>query len=251
MKNFVLSVTLIAILFSFLFSCSDNKPSSPQPTATPTSVATIAPLYVDDFEDNNYVNVFNTNWLASANGGSSFLHGCFIYSGDNKNGAYAMVLSATVEAAINAGAFYYGTSYITTGIVANATPVNISVYSKMKFSAAIDGYATGSAYPYFYVYMNDGSSITAWKEISNTFDPVFKEYVLDLSSFNVSGGALNDLYTNLKQIIFYVDVRSLTQSDTADVQFYIDDIRFTQWMKNNIRYNCMDAYAIGKMIWLS
>ncbi len=221
-KTILFFFLLIPLLFS-VFSCSQPSPTSTQPTPTP-----VPPLYIDNFEDNDYANLLTSQWLATAIGGASQLHYCLLQTGPNKNGAYALVVSATVQAAIDAGPYYYGMAYLNTGSTGSAVPADISKYNKLRFYAALCDAVEGSASLLFTVNIYGGTSSQASINVATAFNPVFKDYSLNLSDFTVDSGTLADLKSGLKQIIFNVFIQSPAANDTADIQFYIDDVRFTQ-----------------------
>jgi len=233
MKTFMAVLVTIVTFTIIVFSgsgCSGNNPEEPAPTATitPPPTATITPLVIDNFEDGaDLDNYFNPSWFASAVGGASTLHNWGEYTGVEKNGSYAFKVSGYAQANATAGSYYYGNLNFSTGATTGANPADITGYNNMKFSMYLGGAVTGSAYLSVQIWMSDGGTNEAWKEIAATFDPVFHEYVIDLSTFSPIG-TLSGLYADLKQIIFYIYARSTVQNDDAEIQCYIDDIRFTE-----------------------
>ncbi len=228
MKNFIKLMPLVVgvAIFMALASCSKENPQEPAPD--PTETPTPTPYYVDDFEDGDSVNVFTNTWMPAVQGGISRVDDFGIYTGAEKNGSYALKVTGYAEAAVDSGSEYWGLISANSGATSGADPIDVTEYNEFKFSSYLGGTTTGDAYINFNISISNGTD-AAWGTLAVDYDPVFREYTADMYGLTLNGSATySDVYSSVKQITFTIYAYSPTQYDGAEIEFFLDDIRFSK-----------------------
>jgi hypothetical protein len=208
------------------FSITETFTDTPSFTATPTFTATVTStstppdLVIDDFEDGNLVNAISY-WGANSMLGNT-IHYQNLITPPPGNGTHAFAVTATVNVA--AGDTY---TYIIagTGPTGSATPVDVRQYNKIRFGRLLNGTLYGGIKSFSVSFTDDANTVTYGTGAQ--FSVVFEEWELGLrQSYSLSGGSLEDLLANVKQIYFTFYVNGVP-GDSADVALVIDDLRFT------------------------
>ncbi len=203
--------------------CSKSGTAAePAPANTPGDIA------VDNFEDGNTNNCFNTWYSGTVSGGGTSVITWGVEAAPPGNGSYACRVSVFAAADdYNAGTgFYNGIAQLNSGPTAAANEVDVSTYSKLVFSASFDGTIAASATPVISVDISNNVYYASQAALT-TFDPVFKEYQLDLASFTPAGGTLNEILSACRQVRFMI-MAAGSQDDTMSAELMVDDIRFVK-----------------------
>lgn len=162
MKKTLILITVLAIAVTALISCSKNANS---PVASPTPVATMPPLLVDDFEDGNTINALGGGWYfygdtayGGANAGLTtpqFYAGCTV-SPVNSLQVRGNAWSISTDIPYVPESGYYGF----VGACTTFTAVtDLSVYKGIRFYARTD-YQPTSANDRMNVYVVSQYEIT-------------------------------------------------------------------------------------------
>lgn len=226
MKNFMKQAPIIIIaVFMVLASCSKENPQEPAPD--PTETPTPTPYYVDDFEDGDIVNALTNTWMYTVQGGDSRVDDFGLSTGAEKNGSYSLKVTGYAEAELDGGSEYWGLISTNSGATSGADPIDVTGYNEFKFSSYLGGTTTGDAYVNFNISISNGTD-AAWGTLMADYDPVFREYAVDMYGLTLNGAAYNDVYSSVKQITFTIYAYSPTQYDGAEIEFFVDDIRFSR-----------------------
>ncbi len=242
MKKVLLSVLAVVLFLSFVFSCKKNDPAAPaDPTATrtitctvtntmsvtvsptitctPTSTSTPPDLYIDNFEDGNLANLIST-W-GSNSMGDSVIHYQGLITPPPGNGSYAYALTTTVQVAAG---MTYGYATISTGPTGSALPLNARAYNKLMFLRRYNGTVHGGTKTLF-VTITDDVNMASY-QIGSVFSTGLDDWELNLrQSYSLSGGTIDDLLSNIKQINFTCYTNGVP-GDAIDIELVIDDVRF-------------------------
>ncbi|HRU39301.1 MAG TPA: hypothetical protein P5511_05445, partial [Candidatus Goldiibacteriota bacterium] len=161
--------------FTITCTSTDTPPFTATPTATATATSTATPpdLYVDDFEDGDANNAINY-WSANTITGTT-IHYQGLIAPPPGNGLHAYAVTATAEIQAGQAMAYVNLS---TGPTGSATPMNASMYNKLRFGRMFNGsLASGTKSVYVTIY--DDSNMVQY-QIGSVFSPGFDDWEVNL-----------------------------------------------------------------------